>query len=206
MLRPRGERRSARDGARVGARARAPLAFASEPSVTMEVDVQCPDGVYEGESILVNFGETQFNVQIPPGVLPGDVFKVALPAPPEADQLADTLNAVLDALEDHDDPALDEIVDGNCAQFAEWEKGDECPLEWHDLFAAYVQQSERFIDEVLALVNDCTAEDIFEHAQAYAGSDERCERLITRLLAMADFETFCKMMRDRHEILAIFND
>ena len=38
----------------------------------MEVDVQCPDGVYEGESILVNFGETQFNVQIPPGVLPGD--------------------------------------------------------------------------------------------------------------------------------------
>ena len=151
----------------------------------MEVDVQCPDGVYEGESILVNFGETQFNVQIPPGVLPGDVFKVALPAPPEADQLADTLNAVLDALEDHDDPALDEIVDGNCAQFSEWEKGDECPLEWHDLFAAYVQQSERFIDEVLALVNDCTAEDIFEHAQAYAGSDERCERLITRLLAMA---------------------
>ena len=50
-----------------------------------------------------------------------------------------------------------------------------------------------------------SAEDVFAQAQNYSGSDERVQRLIQRLLATDDFECFCKMMRDRHEILEIFN-
>ena len=55
------------------------------------------------------------------------------------------------------------------------------------------------------LRSDAEAVAVFEAAQAYEGRDERVQKLIKRLLATDDFEVFCKMMRDRYEILEIFN-
>ena len=172
------------------------------------VDITCPPGSAEGDVIQVVFGETTFDVTVPPNIFENDVFQVMLPGPaappPEMDDVLAALNVVLDALEDHDDDVLDNIVDGNCAQFAEWESGGECPLEWHDLFQRYVREVEGFIGEVLQSIST-TPEAVFAQAQAYSGGDERVQRLIQRLLATDDFEVFCKMMRDRHEILEIFN-
>ena len=213
------------------------------------VDVTCPAGAAEGDTIAVTFGSASFDVHrhdgrrtrsslvfqttsdrvscaqvtVPLGVCEGDVFSVVLPAgdqplPPALDGVvartgaaaegADALNAalkyVLDALEDNDDSALDTLIDENCSDFAEWEAGGEARLEWHTLYERYLNECEGFIAEVLASL-DVTVEHIFEHARAYSGSDERSQRLIQQLLAMADFEQFCQMMRDRHEILQIFN-
>jgi len=177
------------------------------------VDVTCPPGAREGDSISVQFGEESFDVTVPSGVQEGDAFSVMLPAgdsssaaetTPEADRVASALHAILDALEDNDDERLDSIIDGNCAEFAEWTPGSEAKLEWHELFTSYVSECEGFIDEQLSKL-ECSAEEVFEHAQAYEGADERVRRLIGQLLAMADFEQFCKMMRDRHEILEMFN-
>ena len=48
--------------------------------------------------------------------------------------LTSALRSVLDAIEDHDDPALDELVDGSCedhcAEFSEWEEGSKAQLHW----------------------------------------------------------------------------
>ena len=174
------------------------------------VDVTCPPGVAEGEMISIAFGDANFDVEVPPGIMEGDLFQVFLPTPegadppPEMDDVLAALNVVLDALEDHDDDVLDNIVDRHCADFAEWELGSEARLEWHALFQQYVHECEGFIGEVLLSINT-SPEAVFEQAQAYAGTDQRVQRLITRLLATDDFEAFCHMMRDRYEILQIFN-
>ena len=166
------------------------------------VDVTCPPGVAEGDLISVSFSGNSYDVAVPQGILEGDLFQVFLPEappaedapPPEMDDVLAALNVVLDALEDHDDDVLDNIVDRNCAEFAEWEAGSEAKLEWHALFMTYVHECEGFIGEVLQTINT-SPEIVFEQAQTYAGSDQRVQRLITRLLATDDFETFCKMVR-----------
>lgn len=206
------------------------------------VDVECPAGSSEGDAIQVFFGETSYEVTVPQGIFEGMSFQMMLPAadapPPEIDDVVTALNVVLDALEDHDDDVLDNLVDGRCAEFSEWEKGGEMKLEWHDLFTRYVREVEGFIGEVLASINT-SAEAVVEQAQKYSGDDQRVKRLITRLLATEDLyaaslmgrlnarhmqivhahhsptvsvfdsrptsEVFCKMMRDRYEILQIFN-
>lgn len=182
------------------------------------VDVTCPPAAFEGQVITVTFGEANFEVTVPPGITEGMTFGVMLPvAAPEEEQaapppplpgnvdVAAALQRVLDALEDNDDSRLDQLVDSNCARFAEWEAGGEAQLEWTGLFEEYVNECEGFIGEVLASL-DCSAEDVFAHAQAYAGSDERVQKQIKKLLATLDFEAFCEMMRSRHEILGLFND
>jgi len=160
--------------------------------------------------ISVMVGETSFEVAVPPGILDGDVFSVAIPTtadeppPAELDDVLAALNVVLDALEDHDDDVLDGIVDQNCSKFAEWVPENESTLEEYSLFQGYVAECEGFIAEVLTSINS-SAEAVFDQAQRYEGDDERVQRLVQRLLATDDFPTFCKMMRDRHEILQIFN-
>lgn len=151
------------------------------------VDVTCPHGSAEGAVIQVAFGDSTFDVTVPVGISEGEAFQVMLPVAADApvadmeDVLA-AMNVVLDALEDHDDDVLDNIVDGNCSDFAEWEKGSEAKLEWHELFMRYVQEVEGFIGEVLTSINT-TPERVFEEAARYNGSDERVQKLITRLLA-----------------------
>lgn len=172
--------------------------------------------------MTVTYNGASFEVNVPEGIAEGDVFVVLLPAQPApslpsidglvaqdgaidgAAQAAAALSAVLDALEDNDDSALDRIIDDNCAEFAEWTQGSEARLEWTGLFEAYVTEAEGFIGEMLA-TRGCNAEDVFLHAQAYSGGDARVRKLIDKLLAMAEFEQFCKMMRDRHEVLQMFD-
>ena len=191
------------------------------------VDVVCPEGVGEGEAISVAFGEANFNVNVPPGIFAGMSFAVELPEeygsiePPTlpvlggvvarldaqgvayggADVLEAALNTVLDAIEDHDNPQLDDLVDGNCAEFQEYSDGDELPLHWSRMHEDYVALVEDHITGVLESL-ECSAEDVFMYAQAYSGGDERIQRLIGQLLAMVDLPAFCAMMRLRHEILA----
>ena len=178
------------------------------------VDVTCPAGSAEDDVIQVTFGDTEYTITVPPGISEGMTFSVELPEQEQAEQelpalgaansVASALQTVLDALEDNDDSRLDELVDGHCEQFAEYEPGSEAQLEWTGLHEAYVAECEGFIGEVLGSL-DCTAEDVFADAQAYSGSDQRVQRLIGKLLAMADFEAFCKMMRSRHEVLGLFD-
>ena len=168
------------------------------------VDVTCPPGAIPGATIQVDFNGQCFDVTVPEGISEGVQFQVMVTPSPAIDDVLAALNVVLDALEDHDDDVLDNIVDRHCAEFAQWEKGGEQDLGHHELFLRYVAECEGFIGEVLGSINS-SAEDVFAQAQAYSGSDERVQKLITRLLATDDFETFCHMMRDRHEILQIFN-
>ena len=67
--------------------------------------------------------ETQFNVQIPPGVLPGGTSSRSQAGRHRsAGQLAGpSLTAALDALEDHDDPARwTRLSTATARDFAEW--------------------------------------------------------------------------------------
>lgn len=193
------------------------------------IDVVCPPGVGEGELISVNFEGASFNVTVPPGIYENETFAVELPEeyggvePPAlpvlggvvarldaqgvayggADVLEAALNTVLDAIEDHDNPNLDDLVDGNCAEFREWAEGDEMPLHWSRMHEDYVALVEEHIGGVLESL-ECSAEDVFMYAQEYSGDDERIQRLIGRLLATVDLQAFCAMMRLRHEILEMF--
>ena len=195
------------------------------------VDVSCPPGVLEGDEITITVGVSTFTVVLPPGVLEGDTFSVELPdavqfanfnedleelpvlvgvvaqleargaATDDHSVLDAALNIVIDAIEDHDNADLDALVDGNAERFAGFPC--EAELEWTGLHERYVELLEDHIGQVLASL-ECSAEEVFRYAHAYAGADERSRSLVLRLLAMADFDDFCKMMRQRHEILEVF--
>ena len=189
------------------------------------VDVVCPPGVSAGDLISVAIGNHTFEVSLPPNVFDGDTFSVDIPDAPvmelpvlggvvaaldargtaygDADVLEAALHTVIDAIEDHDNPALDELVDGNCEEFAEWEEGCEAQLHWTQMHETYSMLLEEHIGGVLASLQ-CSAEDVFMYAQAYSSDDERCKKLVAELLAMGEFTDFCKMMRMRHEILSMF--
>jgi hypothetical protein len=193
------------------------------------VDVTCPSGVAEGDTISVSFGDANFNVALPAGVIFGDTFAVEIPeefsnvempalpvlggvvasmeargvAYGGADILEAALMTVLDATEDHDDPRLDDLVDRHCDEFADYEDGDELPLHWTQMHEDYVAFMDDHIGGVLSSL-DCSAEDVFLYAQAYSSGDERIQRLIMMLLATTDVRVFCAMMRGRHEILGLF--
>ena len=179
------------------------------------VDVTCPPGVSEGDVIAVTVGASTFEVALPPNTFEGDVFNVELPADvaddaPELpvlgvlvdaleargaaadgnDVAAEALHRVLDALEDHDNPALDELVDGHCSEFANYD--GEALLEWTQLHAEFMELADEHIGQVLASL-DTTAEEVFAYCQAYSGSDKKVHKLIKTLLAMGEFSAFCEM-------------
>lgn len=192
------------------------------------VDVTCPPGVGEGDLISVTVGDATFNVELPSGVCEGDVFAVTLPDDIDAEVpslpvlgvlvaaveasggdggdgssvLEAALKAVIDAIEDHDDPDLDDLVDGNCAAFAGYD--GEAELDWTPMHERYVELLEELVTSTLVAL-DCSPEDVFAYAQAYSPSDERSQKLVQKLLAMADFDGFCVMMRERHEIIEMFS-
>ena len=110
----------------------------------------CPPGVGEGDLIAVTVGATVYHVKVPCGVTEHESFVVQLPSEEDAalpalgsiadsleargepsaapDVLESALNAVIDAIEDHDNTELDDLVDGNCAEFARYD-GGEAKLE-----------------------------------------------------------------------------
>ena len=168
------------------------------------VDVTCPPGVSEGDLISVTVGQSTFEVALPPDVVEGDTFCVELPdevvfanfdqdfaeLPPlagvvaalaargestdDVNVLEAALNTVIDAIEDHDNPDLDELVDTNCEQFAGYD--GEAQLEWTGMHQQYVELLEDHIGSVLSSL-ECGAEDVFRYAQAYSGGDERTHQV-----------------------------
>ena len=191
------------------------------------IDVECPPGVGAGELIAITWGNSTFNVECPAGIAAGEIFTVALPDDMDAEPpslpvlgvvvasveaqggdgsdgsqvLEAALKAVIDAIEDHNDPDLDELVDGSCADFADFD--GEAKLEWTPMYERYVELLEDLVTQTLDSLA-CSPRDVFAYAQTYSPSDERSQKLIAKLLAMADFTSFCVMMRDRHEILQMF--
>ena len=61
-------------------------------------------------------------------------------------------------------------------------------------------EAEAFLNSVLAELGT-TAEEIFEAAQRLRGRNERVQHMLDRLQTAADFEGFCGIMRERHDIL-----
>ena len=102
--------------------------------------------------------------------------------------LRQLVNAVEDAVDD-----LDAFIDAHCGKFASWSgTGGEQQLEWTTLHQEYVAVVEAAIAEALRELS-CREEDVFAYAQAHGG-DASVDKAMTRLLALAEYSRFCKMM------------
>lgn len=186
------------------------------------MEVTCPPGVAEGDLISVEADGAFFDVALPAGVGEGEIFQIELPdpEPPEllpslgvvaahmsanaagSDVLAEALRLLLDTLDDGA-PALDELIDEHCDEFRGWEKGGEQQLHWGEIFNTYVATAEGVLTHALTNLGS-SPEDVFAYAEAYEGTDERVRRLVSRLLAIADYDSFCTMMAERNDIKDMF--
>ena len=99
-----------------------------------------------------------------------------------------------------DSGVCDKFVDEYCSMFADYEPGCELRHEWYAIFEGYMIEAEAFLNSVLAELGT-TAEEIFEAAQRLRGRNERVQHMLDRLQTAADFEGFCGIMRERHDIL-----
>lgn len=115
----------------------------------------------------------------------------------ELKQIRRALKTVLDRL---DESGLSHIVDANCAMFADYEPGVEAMHEWWNIHQMYMSECDALISGVLAEL-DTTADEVFALGRRCRGRDERIADMVERLQTAADFEEFCGMMRERHEIL-----
>ena len=106
------------------------------------------------------------------------------------------LRAVLRAISDLD--ALDELIDAHAATFAEWDAAREQQLGWTATFDEYVRLVEVGVSEALDDL-ECSADELFDYARAHHVESAAAQRLLTRLLAMADYAEFGRMMREAHE-------
>ena len=88
---------------------------------------------------------------------------------------------------------LDAFIDAHCGKFASWSGTDgEQQLEWTTLHAEYVVVVEAAIAEALRELS-CKEEDVFAYAELHGG-DASVDKAMTRLLALAEYSKFCKMM------------
>lgn len=110
--------------------------------------------------------------------------------------------SVLDSVCDRLDESgvCDSFVDEHCSVFADFVPGCEARHEWYSIYEAYMVEVEAFLDAVLEELGT-TAEEVFEAAQRRRGRNERVQHMLDRLQTAADFEGFCSIMRERHEIL-----
>lgn len=107
--------------------------------------------------------------------------------------LRQLVNAVEDAVDD-----LDAFIDAHSIKFASWSGTDgEQQLEWTTLHAEYVVVVEAAIAEALRELS-CSEEDVFAYA-ALHGGDASVDKAMTRLLALAEYSKFCKMMHAHSE-------
>lgn len=111
------------------------------------------------------------------------------------DILAQALRSILQTIEYT--RALDELIEGGCACFADYAgAGSEQRLEWGELHTRYVEVVEAAISEELDSL-ECSAEELFDYARS-VGADAKSDRLLSKLLAMSDYEAFCGVMHAAH--------
>lgn len=179
------------------------------------LEVVCPAGVHEGGMITVRAPDGgSFEVAVPAGVSEGQSFLVELTdgygglgavaaelaeaqagQPEPAEVLAAALRALhLTIKNDLDD--LEEFVEEHCAAFAPWTPEGEQSLEWTALHQQYVAMVEAGVEATLAELS-CRSEDVFAYAQQHGG-DPRADKVLSRLLALSEYDHFCDMMRRAH--------
>ena len=191
---------------------------------TQPIEVTCPAGVHEGDMVTVCApGSGSFEVAVPAGVAEGQTFLVEFAAPVAEAQAnrgyggldavaaelaeaqagqpepAEVLAAALRALHltiknDVDD--LEDFVEDHCAGFAHWTREGEQSLEWTTLHQQYVAMVEVGVEQTLAELS-CRSEDVFAYAQQHGG-DPRADKVLSRLLALSEYNHFCDMMRRAH--------
>ena len=184
-------------------------------SAQSPLEVVCPAGVHEGGMITVRAPDGgSFEVAVPAGVSEGQTFLVELTdgygglgavaaelaeaqagQPEPAEVLAAALRALhLTIKNDLDD--LEEFVEEHCAAFASWTPAGEQSLEWTALHQQYVAMVEAGVEATLAELS-CRSEDVFAYAQQHGG-DPRADKVLSRLLALSEYDHFCDMMRRAH--------
>ena len=77
-----------------------------------------------------------------------------------------------------------------------WTPHGEQELRWTALHAQYVAIVEAGIATALNHMR-CTADEVFEHARSHGG-DPATDRLLSKLVATADYATFCELMLAVH--------
>lgn len=110
--------------------------------------------------------------------------------------LARALRLVLRTISNLDD--LDALIETHAVAFADYEPGQEQPLERTAHFNSYVALVDGAISEALEDL-ECSAEELFDYARAHHIESGEAQRLLTRLLAMADYAAFAKMMAEANE-------
>ena len=92
----------------------------------------------------------------------------------------------------NEDDEVRNFIAAHAAWFSSYIPGGECMLEWTDIHHDYVRIAEEcFIVELQCL--GCSEKAMLDLAQR-EGEDPDADELLTRLLAMTDFDTFCAMM------------
>lgn len=110
--------------------------------------------------------------------------------------LAAALAAMLSAIDKRREIQI--FVDDNSAAFVDYRPGGEHLLEWTDIHREYSALVEDTISSTLSELS-CDAQQVFEYA-ARVGGDPRADKLLSRLLALSDYSTFCQMMRIASEV------
>ena len=198
--------------------------------------VACPDDVHEGEPVSVERPSdgASFEVPLPTGVAPGEIFHVEVPeeepcgellpsgtsgldalaadmsAQREAaadcrgrearavvgsEVLAHALRSILLELERIDE--LDDFIEGHAGHLANWTPHGEQELRWTALHAQYVALVEEGVATALERMR-CSADEVLEHARAHGRGDPATDRLLSKLVATADYTTFCELMLAVH--------
>ena len=171
---------------------------------TKQMEICCPPGVSAGQMLTVQDPQGgAFEVCVPDGVSEGMAFMVEVTLP-DFDQAAfaaemtdmdersiKLLTAVMSELNSHE--GIDAFVNDFCEQFAEYDPESEQSLEWGSLHKQYAQIVEEVLEAVLAAFGS-SAEDVYKILEAYSGT-LRGERFLAKFLSLADYHTFCAMMK-----------
>mmetsp|Transcript_26308 Transcript_26308/g.43670 ORF Transcript_26308/g.43670 Transcript_26308/m.43670 type:complete len:148 (+) Transcript_26308:155-598(+) len=107
----------------------------------------------------------------------------------EGKVLAAALQSILQGV---DSEKLDALIEENCSSFADYSMELEQKLEWTLLHQRYTTLVEDCISERLSELG-CQAEELMRYAEQW-GDDGQAAELVTKLLAMGNYNRFCALM------------
>ena len=108
--------------------------------------------------------------------------------------LAHALRSILLELERLDE--LDDFIECNASQLVGWTPHGEQELRWTALHAQYVALVKAGIATALERMR-CTTGEVFALARAHGG-DPTTDRLLSKLVATADYVAFCELLLAVH--------
>ena len=172
-------------------------------------EVAVPAGVSEGQTFLVELADVavgDLGAQMRGdgfgglGALAAELAESqALGEPARQPEPAEVLAAAFRALHltiKNDLGDLEEFVEDHCRGFSHWTREGEQSLKWTMLHEQYVAICEAGIEQTLAELS-CRSADVFVYAQQHGG-DPRVDKVLSRLLALSEYNHFCDMMRRAH--------